>query len=261
MLPTIHLGSFQFSTYALMYALAFLTGGVLVLRRVNGNTPEDIIRRNSLILIVVAIFAGLFIPSVIESYIRSWITGQPPEPFHMRVYYALGFGIATGYLYLRKHRLSFLDLMDQAIPVFALAFCLARFGCLAAGCCGGAVTQSVIGMNMPDEYGVWAKRYPTQLMSAGFELFIFFGLSWLDAQRRKTDGLRLPAWLYPRGVIFFIYVLLFCIERFTLEFIRYDYHPVLGIFSLPHLLMLGGMLATLAGFWAITKKTQNAGAN
>lgn len=246
MLPILHFSSLQISTYALMYGLAFIVGGLLVLRRVSGPMEEDRLLRNSLVLLVLFIFIGLFLPSIAESYIKSWLTGQPREPYHMRVYYGLALGLLVCLLYLRWMKLSFLRLMDRVIPVFALAFAIARVGCLAAGCCGGAVTTSFMGMYAPDEDGVWATRYPTQMMSMGFELLLYFVLTMLQKRRR--------GWLKIEGAIFYLYIILFCVERFTLEWLRADYHPLFGPLSLPHLYMLFALVAVGVGFVSALKR-------
>ena len=40
-------------------------------------------------------------------------------------------------------------------------------------------------MYMPNEYGVWAVRYPTQLMSAAANLLIFFTLLAVERYGQK----------------------------------------------------------------------------
>ena len=246
MLPSIHLGSLAISTYALMYGLAFILGGVLVLNRFNGPTREDNQRRNALVVIVLFIFIGLFLPSTAESYIKSWISGQPREPAHMRVYYGLGLGLLAGLIYLRRVKLSFLSMADRAVPVFGLAFAIARLGCLAAGCCGGAETASAFSLRLPDTHGVWAQRYPTQIISLVFQVALFLGLTWLYRHRR--------GWLRADGMIFYLYIFLFCLERFALEWLRADYVPIWGPLSLPHIYMLAGLAAALLGMGLAVRK-------
>lgn len=235
MFPTIQLGTFDISTYAFMYTLAFMIGGVLAVGRISGSKPEDATYRNSLLVLILFVLTGLYLPSYAEVYIKSWITGQPPEQAHMRVYYGLGLGLLACLAYLRWKKLDFLYYADNTGPVFGLAFAIARVGCLAAGCCGGAETGSFLGMYTPDNVGNWAVRYPTQVMSMVFQLAFFFGLTWLAKNR--------PAWLRPRGSIFWLYLFLLCLERFALEWLRYDYAPLWGPFSLPHIYMLAGMAA------------------
>ncbi len=243
MLPFITLGSLKISTYTLMYGLAFVLAGMMVLDRFKGDDRENRIRRTTLVIIVLFILVGLFLPSIAESYVKHWLTGEPLEPYHMRVYYGLGLGLLAGFIYIRRMKVAFLPMTDRAIPVFGLGFAIARIGCLAAGCCGGAVTTSFLSMWSADTAGVWAMRYPTQLMSMGFELLLFFGLTALEKDR--------PDWLKAGGSIFYLYIFLFCLERFSLEWLRADYKPLLGGLSLPHVYMLAAMVAA-AGAMAVT---------
>lgn len=239
MFPSIQLGSLEISTYAFMYTLAFMIGGVVAVGRIDGTKPEDALYRNSMLVLILFIFIGLYLPSYAEVYIKSWVNGQPPEQPHMRVYYGLGLGLLACLAYLRWKKLDFMRYADETAPVFGLAFAIARVGCLAAGCCGGAVTTSLLGIYAPDNNGMWAVRYPTQIMSMVFQLALFFGLTWLGGHR--------PGWLKARGSIFWLYLFLLCFERFVLEWLRYDYAPLLGPFSLPHIYMLAGMAAAAVG--------------
>jgi phosphatidylglycerol:prolipoprotein diacylglycerol transferase len=144
--------------------------------------------------------------------------------------------VLTVLLYARRCRLDLLAALDNLLPVFALAYSLGRLGCLAAGCCGGRPTEAALSLYFPDEHGVWAHRYPTQIISSVFQLLLFL---WLARARPW------PAWLNRRGARAATYALLFCVERFTLEFLRADYRPLVGPFSLPHLWMLAGMAAVI----------------
>lgn len=222
-------------------------GGCLALWRLVGVSGDPHLRRTGLLVTVAAILCGLFLPSLVETRLESLLTGLPPGPVVIRVYYGLGLGLLAAVIYSRLHRLNVLEAVDRAIPAFALGFSIARLGCLAAGCCGGAETASPLGLFLPDQHGNWAVRYPTQIWSGAFEALLFVGLlrfsTWQEAHRADRHA---PAWLGREGTLTFLYLLLFCLERFVLEFWREDYLPIWGPFSLPHLLMLGGMTLVLA---------------
>ncbi len=260
MLPVITIGSASLSTYALMYALGILVGGSRAIQAMRGISGDPDVRLRGLLLVIAGIVVGLFVPGWIESRVQALVTGGPPPPMQMRVYSGLATCLLVGYLYTCvRHHLSLLEPLDRLVGPFALGYSICRLGCLAAGCCGGAVTGSLLGMYAPDNQGAWAVRYPTQVMSGLFQFALFLLSTWLcrlKAQRRKDP--RFPAWLQADGVIFYGYVFFFCLERFSLEFLRFDYHPVAGPFSLPHLYMLAGMLATLSGLFYVTNKTFTA---
>jgi prolipoprotein diacylglyceryltransferase len=116
------------------------------------------------------------------------------------------------------------------------------------------MTSSPLGLYLPDQHGNWAVRYPTQVWSGLFEVLLFVGLlrfsAWQETYRADRH---VPAWLLRDGTLTFLYLFLFCLERFLLEFLRQDYMPIWGPFSLPHLLMLAGMTLVLALLYRQTR--------
>ena len=68
----------------------------------------------------------------------------------------------------------------DAVAVTALvAVVFGRIGCLLAGCCGGRPTARRVGLVLPDAAGLWCRRYPTQLMEAGYGAVMLAGaLTW-----------------------------------------------------------------------------------
>jgi phosphatidylglycerol:prolipoprotein diacylglycerol transferase len=258
MLPYIQIGPITLGMYPLMYTIAILVGGTVLYFRPPGCPIPDSIRRKVEILVVTAILVGLAIPVVVDVFIQWLATGTPPGELAMRVYYGLGLGLLTGWIFMRHYRLPFLPGTDSGLPAFALAYSIARLGCLAAGCCGGMETDSFLAVFMPDNHGHWTMRYPTQLMSGAVQLLLFGVMlrldSWLRAHRADTS---LPAWLRAPGVITFGYIFFFCLERFSLDFLRYDHQPVIGMFSLASIYMLAGMLGSLGWFaWRVRSTTE-----
>lgn len=121
-------------------------------------------------------------------------------------------GMAAGLLFLKRKpdydRVLFLDIAACSIPLF---HSVARIGCFLAGCCYGAECSFGITFRrslIPGANGV--NRFPVQLAEALSELLLFFFLYTLY-QRKKEKG-RLLA----------LYLLLYGIARFFLEFLRGD---------------------------------------
>jgi prolipoprotein diacylglyceryltransferase len=141
LLPIIEIGGWSAPTYAVVYAvvyaLAVLIAGLLAWRRLERLGADAARWRAGLPFVILALLLGLFLPAWVESQARSWLTGQPPEPIHIRVYYALGCAMLAVLLYVRLHRLDLLAALDTLLPVFALGNSIARVGCVAAGCCNG----------------------------------------------------------------------------------------------------------------------------
>lgn len=121
-------------------------------------------------------------------------------------------GIFAAMLYSKIKNLKFLAYFDLLIPSVALAQGFGRIGCFLAGCCYGMETDSLIGITFHDSHyapnGV--SLMPTQLISSGLDFLHFLVLIWF-AKRKKADG-----------QVGAMYLILYSIGRFVLEFFRGD---------------------------------------
>lgn len=102
------------------------------------------------------------------------------------------------------HLISYLPIL---VPVITLSHGWGRIGCFMAGCCYGAKTDSIFGVQFPN---LWYKVYPTQLFEALF-LFIIFGITLYLAFKKNYN------------YNFTIYFITYSIFRFSIEFIRGDH--------------------------------------
>lgn len=253
MLPTIIIGPYHISTYALVYALAFFVFTSLSIIDARGDQPRERFLRSRIIIIACVFMVGLTLPGWVAGQVESLVSGLPAGPTPARVYNGLVLAVAAGILLRKRDRTySLLAAFDRFIPYFALAYGIGRLGCLAAGCCGGAVTASPLHMHAPDEYGNWADRYPTQLISSGVQFAMFFCIQWFTRWRK---GRQVPSRLGQPGLIFYAYLLVFCLERFTLDFVRADHLPVLGGLSGPQMLVLAGLGAVVLGLARLWRQT------
>ena len=128
------------------------------------------------------------------------------------VFIALYFGLSR--LFFRSAELKgypeahFFDIARCAVPSIAIAHGFGRIGCLFAGCCHGAPTNSFIGIMMHGDMG-YRKYVPIQLFEAIF-LLCLFGLLFLRAKEGKKYNLSL-------------YVIVYGVWRFAIEYLRRDY--------------------------------------
>ncbi len=111
------------------------------------------------------------------------------------------------------HRVRPAELLDAAAPAGVLPPLLGRLGCFMAGCCYGTPTGSAIGVTFTDPAAPAPRGiplHPTQLYEAAFLLALFLLLQW--RRRRRA---------FP-GELALLYVGVYSIGRFVLEFLRGD---------------------------------------
>ena len=129
---------------------------------------------------------------------------------------------------------------DVFAPGIALGHAIGRFGCLFAGCCYGRPTSKPWGITFTDPFAatnvgtpLGIPLHPTQLYEAAAELLI---LGILLVTERKGRP-------YP-GRTFWLYMLLYAITRFVIEFYRGDERGAVGMFSTSQFISI--ILAPLA---------------
>jgi phosphatidylglycerol:prolipoprotein diacylglycerol transferase len=132
-------------------------------------------------------------------------------------------GILGGYLYCRVRGLSTWDYFDLGLASVALAQGFGRIGCFFAGCCYGVETNGWYGIVF--SHSNFAPNHvslvPTQLLSSAFDFFLFFFLCYYDKRKKKHTG-----------EITALYLILYSIGRFIIEFFRGDLiRGSVGVFS------------------------------
>ena len=145
--------------------------------------------------------------------------------------------IVVCWWYVRREGIPFLRAADVFAPGIAIGHALGRIGCFAAGCCYGrethvpwAVTftnpiaQQLVGtpLNIP--------LHPTQLYEFVAEVLNFAVLYWLVKRKRFE------------GQVIGLYMFLYGIERYFIEFLRGDE----GRGELFHGMMSGTQLIAIA---------------
>lgn len=99
-----------------------------------------------------------------------------------------------------------LDFISSILP---LSLGIYRIGCLLNGCCYGEVTSGILGVYLPDVYGVWAYRYPTQILLMLFDFGLFYWL-WQRRDKQTFDG-----------KLTLTFLVLFSIGRFLIDGLRH----------------------------------------
>ena len=106
------------------------------------------------------------------------------------------------------HARAFFAVADSAVPGIAVAHALGRVGCLFAGCCHGELTSAWYGIEMYGNMG-HGKYVPVQLFEAVFLLCLF--------------GFLLIRSLDKKGYCLSVYLCVYAVWRFSVEFLRGDY--------------------------------------
>ncbi|MBI2353255.1 prolipoprotein diacylglyceryl transferase [Candidatus Dependentiae bacterium] len=125
----------------------------------------------------------------------------------------IGVAVVLG-IYLFFKKISFLFLLDRISIYAPLAQSFGRLGCFFAGCCYGLPTESWFSVTYTHSNHLaplHCSLHPAQLYSSIMLFFIFCGLYFILQYRIKTVGL-----------LFSFYLFLVSLERFLLDFIRWD---------------------------------------
>ncbi|MDP3013880.1 MAG: prolipoprotein diacylglyceryl transferase, partial [Candidatus Subteraquimicrobiales bacterium] len=213
-------------SYGFMLAIAFLVG-ILIARsearrkRINPDLTFDLA-----ILAAVGGIVGARLFYVIghwELFLRNWKAIFAFQEGGLVFYGGLAGGAIAILVYISKKKLSIAETADLIAPSLTIGYSIARIGCFLNGCCYGRETKVFLSVNFP---GVEGLRHPTQIYSSLYGLVIF-GILW---------GLRKK--LTRSGQLFSLYLLLYALARFIVEFFR-DTRPFFAGLSIYQVLSLG----------------------
>ncbi len=223
------IGPFSLYSYGLLMAIAFITALYITTRiAINNKIDKDRVIDMATWIILGAIL-GARLWFVIENFhffrndlmgiLRIWEGGM--------VFYG-GFigGFISGIYYIKRNKLNVFLMADIIAPGLAMGIAIGRIGCFLNGCCYGKICSS-FGIQFP------AKDYPpayyqqlrdglidrtathslpvipTQNIASIIALVIFGVLLYL--LRRKLRN----------GIVFAIFLILYGMDRFAIDFLRY----------------------------------------
>lgn len=238
-----YIGRFSVHGYGLMIGIGFILALFLGEYRAKkkGMKEEAII--DLAIIAAVGGFLGakiLYIIVSFKEFLQNPLAVIGSEGFV--VYGGIISGVLCCMLYCKVKKLKFLDYFDIVMPEVALAQAFGRIGCFLAGCCYGRETTSRFGVVFPEgglaPAGV--KLIPTQLISSAGDFLIMIVLL-LYYRKNKKDG--------TPGNVGFLYMLLYGVGRFLVEFLRNDNRGGAWMFStsqwISMLIVAGGIVLYL----------------
>lgn len=223
-------------TYGVLVALGAFIAYWLVLRfaKREGINPNHV--ENTLLLALLFGIVGGRLSYVIEhpeqisglrDILAIWNGG-------MTFFGGLLGGILGGIVGILRYRLPFWKSADMAVVALSIAHSVGRLGCTSAGCCYGKPFPvdgiTTPGIHLSDKFPFfylvfpvgsvappYMPLYPTQIMESVSLLIVFLIL--LAVYRRKPFD----------GFVFSLYMLLYGLLRFFLEFFRGVTPPIAGI--------------------------------
>jgi phosphatidylglycerol:prolipoprotein diacylglycerol transferase len=237
------IGSFRFPTYGALLVLAFLAAICTVLRlgRREGLDSGQLLDFSTWLLLVSLMGAKVLMVLSNWGYYQQF----PREIFSLNTFLSGGVfygGFIAALLfavwYIRLHHLPFWKVVDVYAPAISLGLGVGRIGCFAAGCDYGKPTTSAWGVVFTDPFShqvtgvpLGIPLYPTQPIMSLASLSIFAILMWRYSRKSRD------------GEIFVLYLALYAVARFFIEFLRGDEDRG---FVFHHLLSTSQFIAILA---------------
>ncbi|MEZ5065698.1 MAG: prolipoprotein diacylglyceryl transferase [bacterium] len=215
----LELGFLKIHSYGFFLALSFALGIWLAGRRAERRgIPAERITDVSLVIILATVIGarGLYVVTHLSQFegrvldmFRTWEGG-------LTLYGGAVPAAILGMWFLRRWGVNAWRAADAIAPSMALGLGLTRIGCYLSGCCFGAPTDLPWGVVFPPESHAGSlfpdtPLHPAQLYASavGFGLCAF--LLWMDRRPR------------PTGFLFLLFLDLYAIARFLLDFVRtYD---------------------------------------
>jgi phosphatidylglycerol:prolipoprotein diacylglycerol transferase len=243
------IGSFTIYGYGLMIGIGVLFGIWMVIRRAKKRDMDTDLIFNFCLQTLVYGFLGaklLYIIIEYKEFIQNPLTILSSGGFV--VFGGILSGLLAAVIFCRKKNVSFLQHLDLLVPSVALAQGFGRIGCFLAGCCYGSETDSFFGIvfRHSDFAPNNVKLIPTQLLMSFGDFIIVLILLLYAKKNRKM------------GRIGGLYLILYSIGRFAIEFFRDDYRGSIGILSVSQFISLftlvGGILLFFIKFKPFVKK-------
>jgi phosphatidylglycerol:prolipoprotein diacylglycerol transferase len=212
--PTIiKVGPLQIRWYGVMYILAFLTSYFLVKYQIRKKRlPITINTVNDLFLfLIIGLIVGARLGYVIFYNLPFYLS----HPLKLLAVWEGGMSfhggligiIFAGLLFIKKHKASFWEFADLISVTAPIGLGLGRLGNFINAELYGRVTNLPWGMIFPS--GGVLPRHPSQLYELFFEGILLFMVLWLIKDLH-----------FKKGTSFCLFLILYSIFRFFIEFFR-----------------------------------------
>lgn len=202
MFPTLFkIGPVIIRTYGVLVAVAFFAGFLLLYKEARKkNFYADKILDLELIILVSALIGArtLHVLVNLDFYSKNLLDIFFIWRGGLAFYGGLILAIPASWIFIVRNKIPFWKTADLVGPYIALGQSIGRIGCFFNGCCFGKYI------------GTTAYRHPTQLYAsmALISIFIFLKL----IQKKASFN----------GFIFGLYLVLYSVQRFAIDFLRAD---------------------------------------
>lgn len=216
------IGKFTVHSYGLLIAVGVILAVILAMKRAGKKDLNSEVVLNMAIICVIFGFLGakiLYVFENFQAFLRDPLSVIGSSGFV--VYGGIAIGVVAVILYCRIKNYSFFRYFDLLMPSVALGQAFGRLGCFCAGCCYGKETDAFWGVVFPE--GSFAPAgvplIPTQLISSAGDFAIMIILLLFSKKAKKV------------GDVGALYLLLYGIGRFLVEFLRQNEQGGIGMFT------------------------------
>lgn len=222
MFPIIYIFGFKVASYGLINLIAFAVGIIIACSRAK---KYEIPQEQEFLMLIHALIGAIvggkllyLIPRLGEMWNYKAIIFKDMNNF--TAYMEGGFvfyggligGLTAAFLYCRYYKKPAIRMIEISVPSIPLMHGIGRIGCFMAGCCYGIPVKSKLSIIYTNSIAApnGIPLIPIQLLEAGLNLILFI-LLMVYAQKCRKPYKMLG-----------LYLSLYSIERFFLEFLRGD---------------------------------------
>lgn len=242
-------GPFTIHGYGLMIGIGFLCAVLIGDRRARSRGLSGDAVLTIAIIAIVSGFEGaklLYCLLEIKRLVREPLAVLSSSGFV--VYGGIITGLAAVMIYCKKTGKDFLRYFDLLAPSLAIAQGFGRIGCFLAGCCYGRETDCAVSIVFHNSAiapnGI--PLLPTQLFSSAGDFLIAAALI-LYARKER-----------PRGMAGALYLVLYSVGRFIIEFFRNDYRGVVGALSTSQFISIFSLALGIYMIVRVMRRERNA---
>ncbi|WP_294561270.1 prolipoprotein diacylglyceryl transferase [uncultured Traorella sp.] len=242
----ITFGSLTIHSYGLLIAIGLFSGYLIAEKRAKkANLNTDELLNLFFVCMLGCVVGGKLLYCIVE---YDAFSKDPALLFDFEngfvIYGGLLGALLGGYQYCRFKGLSFLKYFEIFVPSLAWAQGFGRIGCFLAGCCYGKPTDAWYGIAF--HHSQIAPNHvaliPTQLISSAFDFLLAGFLFYLASKNKRT------------GTLLSVYLIVYSIGRFMIEFLRNDERGFVGFLSTSQLISVFTLLLGIYIYFKCTKK-------